>query len=167
MKVEIPHKIIKENLINTANLISCYYKELNTIPLVIPILKGGIFFFVDLVRSMKVDTEMGLISTNHYGAAETPFPYVRFRYQDADVSDRYVLVVDEICFTGKTLQYAKEKLLKEGAKEVKTVSLVNHIRGNRVCKPDWYVVTYKGTEWVYGYGMDRNGLHREKMDILS
>lgn len=167
MKVEIPHKIIKENLTQIANSITSYYKELDTIPLVIPILNGGIFFFVDLVRAISIDTEMGLLSTNHYGAAETPFPYVRFRYQDADVSDRHVLVVDEICFTGKTLQYAKEKLLKEGAKEVKTVSLVNHLRENRVSEPDWYVVTYRGKEWVYGYGMDLNGLHREKMDILS
>lgn len=165
MTVAIDKTTIQNNIERVAKELDLYYS--NSIPLAIPILNGGIFFFVDLVREMNIETEMGIISTNHYGEAEIPFENVHFRYQDASVKNRKVLLIDEICFSGKTLEYIKERFLEQGALEVKSAVLINHIREGKVYTPDWWAVEYEGNDWLYGYGMDLDGLHRDKLDILK
>ena len=139
--------------------------------MMIPILNGGVYFYVDLARRLQKDKhfnhEMGIIATSHYGEHEVPHEEVQFKFIDADVKDRRVILVDEICFTGKTLLAAKEACLERGARVVKTVVLVDHIRDGRVYEPDWGVVKYTGDAWLYGYGMDLRNIRREFTDILE
>ena len=171
MKTVFDEKVIKAKIITLAPKIESYYRHIDSKgekPLiVIPILNGGIFFFVDLYRELRLKKEMGIISTNHYGKAEVPFKSVKLRYCDADVEGKNVLLVDEICFTGKTLQNVKEIFLNEGALDVKSVVLVDHIRDEKIYSPDWSAVEYYGDAWLYGYGMDIDGLYRELMDIVE
>lgn len=167
MQIEFTKEQLKISLKKTADTISSHYSNITENPLlVIPILNGGVFFYVDLVRRLTIKTEMGIISTNLYGEAEIPFENVIVRYQDANVYNKDVLLIDEICFSGKTLKAVKELFIQQGAKSVKTAVLVNHIRPNRVHCPDWFVVNYTGDAWLFGYGMDLEGLYREKEDIL-
>lgn len=170
---------IQEQLKNTAFSINFYYNNLQTRDrldtgysnpvVVIPILKGGIFYYVDLVRHLSFQNEMGLISTSKYANGYPSEQEFSLKYFDAFVSKRRVLLIDEICFTGETLEKTSKYLLEEcGASEVKTSVLINQViePDNKKIIPDWPVMNYHGKEWVYGYGMDLKGLYRNLEDIV-
>jgi hypoxanthine phosphoribosyltransferase len=167
MKTVFNRGYIKQQIKEVASQIDAYYKESPFGLLSVPVLNGGVYFYVDLMRELTITTEMGVVSTHHYGEAEVPFENVQFRYQEAEVENRHVLLVDEICFTGKTLKAIKDRFLRQGAKDVKSVVLVDHLKDNRVYAPDWGVVPYRGDGWLWGWGMDRNGLFREREEIVE
>ncbi|MFO7322352.1 MAG: phosphoribosyltransferase family protein [Chloroflexota bacterium] len=52
-----------------------------------------------------------------------------------DVKDRRVLIVDEICDSGETLQKVKKRAEKLGAKAVRTAVLYSHTHGQNI--PDY------------------------------
>lgn len=54
----------------------------------------------------------------------------------AAVSNKMVLLVDEIADTGKSLKLAKEHVIKEGAKEVRTVTL--YTKPQSTIEPDYH-----------------------------
>lgn len=82
-----------------------------------------------------------------------------------------VLLVDDLVDTGKTLLAVRKNLLQMGAREVKTAVALNKNAANRgtadLAALDLGLtpehLRLKGLKdlWVYGYGMDWNGLHRE------
>ena len=54
----------------------------------------------------------------------------------ASVSDRKALLVDEVADTGESLKLAREHVIKEGAKEVKTVTV--YTKPWSIIEPDYY-----------------------------
>ena len=78
---------------------------------------------------------------------------------------RAVLLIDEICDSGKTLQAISTRIVEEGAMEIKTVVLINrHLRGKEV-KPDWAAFTDDGPEWFVGFGLDDQTRNSNLSDI--
>lgn len=165
-KVIFPKDLIAEKLSVLAKEISDFYSDGEPF-VAVPILNGGVFFYVDLIRQISHPSSMGVISTTKYpnGFPGNNEPVVKFL--DVDVKDKKVLIFDEICFTGATLNMVRADMYGQGAKDVRTVVLIHQLKENAVHIPDWSVLEYSGTDWLYGYGMDVEGLHREKMDILA
>lgn len=165
-KIVFSHLEILDRLDGLSSKINNHYQNSEPV-VVIPILNGGVFFYVDLVRKLTFPTLMGVIATSKYANGYPSNQEFLFKYLDADVVNKSVLLVDEICFTGETLNQVKTKILEMGAKDVKTAVLVNHIRDGRVHVPDFSLIDYTGDAWLYGYGMDIKGLHRNACDILE
>lgn len=144
-----------------------YSVDLGKPVVTIPILNGGMFFYVDLVRELTFPLETGIISTSHYPNGRE-VRNLSIKYFDADIKDRKVLLVDEICYTGHTLLYLKNLLLEQGALEVKTAVLLNQPKEHeRIMHiPDWAALNYYGKEWSVGQGMDLKGLYRNSKNIF-
>ncbi len=160
MNILYTEQYIKEKIARLGVDINEYYKKKVDPVIAVVALKGGTFFYVDLVRNFQFPVEMGVISTSHYPNGLPGNAEVEINFVDADVFGKNVLLVDEICFTGKSLNVMKNVLQNRGAQEVRTVVLVDQNKPDAIHSPTWAAIQYDGDGWLYGYGMDINGLHR-------
>lgn len=124
--------------------------------LALPVLRGGLFFFADLVRQVKVSIEVAPVKTWAYEVGQNAVhkPEVKIDLYAADVKDRAVLVVDDFCDSGRTLKALRSELEVSGAKAIRTVTLVKRLIDNPSYMPDWCGLEYCGDEWLVGYGLE-------------
>lgn len=130
-------------------------------PLAICILRGAVFFFSDLLKSCPISIQPAFCSCRSY-SSETNGVRLEELHADflgADFAGRNVLLVDDICDSGRTLKLLAERVLKEGALSVKTATLIYRHRSDSLFKPDWAGVEYAGEEWFVGYGMEDKHHH--------
>jgi len=67
---------------------------------------------------------------------------------------RSVLVVDDICDSGRSLAVLSAALKEAGAREVRAAVLVTRKVESQAYSPEWSGFDYSGKEWIVGYGMD-------------
>jgi hypoxanthine phosphoribosyltransferase len=135
--------------------------------LCIPILRGGIFFFADLVREIDDSVDITPVRTQAYSITQNVAESsgVRFNLDGIDIQNRNILLVDDICDSGKTLFALNKELLKRGALEIKTAVLIKRDIGEGIYNPDFVCFNYVGDEWFVGYGMDDCDRWRNLPDI--
>ena len=132
------------------------WEESHTDVIAIPVLRGGIFVFADLVREINHSVEIAPAQTWAYqvGQNQKELNDVAVNLQGVPAKGRHVLVIDDICDSGKTLSALGESLQKMGALEVKSAVLVHRQIEKELFKPDWVGFEYSGHEWFVGYGME-------------
>ena len=134
------------------------WRESHTDVLVIPVLRGGIFFFADLVRQLSTSIEIAPVRTRSYqaGVNAVQNDEVAIDATGLAVKGRVVLVVDDVSDSGSTLEALEATLTKMGAREVRTAVLVRRLLDKPSFVPCWVGFQYSGSEWIVGYGMDDN-----------
>ncbi len=134
------------------------WRDSHTDVLVIPVLRGGIFFFADLVREIETSIEIAPVRTRGYQAGVNGVQTNEVAIDAAGlaVKGRVVLVVDDVSDSGRTLEALEAALLKMGAREVRTAVLVRRLLDTPSFVPCWVGFQYSGSEWIVGYGMDDN-----------
>ncbi|WP_193174677.1 hypoxanthine phosphoribosyltransferase [Oricola nitratireducens] len=134
--------------------------------LVISVLKGSFIFSADLVRAMhdagmEPDVEFIMLST--YGAGTEAGEVKILRDVDSDVSDRDILLVDDILESGRTLTFARDLMLERGARSVGVAVLLDKSmrrQADTPLQPD-FVGFECPDHFVVGYGMDVGHAFRE------
>jgi hypoxanthine phosphoribosyltransferase len=126
----------------------------------IGILKGSVFFMVDLLKKMTVPLRIDFFQTASYGAATSPGE-VRIRKDiDLPIRGKDVLLIEDIVDTGYTLRTILDLLRFRGARSVKLVALLDKAQGREVEVP----IDYKGFSidplFVVGYGLDFDERYR-------
>ncbi len=132
------------------------WEESHTDVIAIPVLRGGIFIFADLVREIECSVEICTARTwaYHVGENAAQRPEVSVSLEGVPAKGRHVLVIDDICDSGRTLKTLSESLKKMGALEVRSAVLVQREIEEEIFTPDWVGVKYAGKEWFVGYGME-------------
>lgn len=128
-------------------------------PLALCILRGGVFFYSDLLRAVSCSFELGFCQSWTYSSnSNLQIDSGKFfSMERIDVKSRAILLIDDICDTGTTLEYIHSEMLKRGAAEVQTAVLIHRIAEQTRFAPTWSVFKHPGKEWFVGYGMeDRN-----------
>lgn len=122
----------------------------------IPVMRGGVYFFADLMRRIRCSVEMAPIRTKAYTGTVNAQQQSDLEIFDEglEVNGRVVLLADDICDSGRTLRVLREHYLRRGAAEVRTAVLVHRVHAASVFAPDWTLFQYTGPEWFVGYGMD-------------
>jgi hypoxanthine phosphoribosyltransferase len=133
--------------------------------LVVSILKGSFVFAADLIRAFHgagVSPEVEFLTLSSYQAGTVSAGKVTVTHDvESDVRGRDILLIDDILESGRTLAFARARLLERGARRVGIAVLLEK-PGKRaqplaadhvgfVC-PDLFVV---------GYGMDVGHAFRE------
>ncbi len=124
------------------------------------VLKGSVFFMVDLLQHVKVPVQVDFFQTSSYGEGTEPGE-VRIR-KDIDLSIRGadVLLIEDIVDTGYTLRTILDLLRFRGAKSVKLCALLDKKDRREVEVP----IDYRGFEiedlFVVGYGLDLADYYR-------
>jgi hypoxanthine phosphoribosyltransferase len=134
------------------------WRDSHTDVLVIPVLRGGIFFFADLARQLSTSIEVAAVRTRGYQSGKNAVmcDEVTIAVEDLAVKGRVVLVVDDVSDSGRTLEALEAALTKMGAREVRTAVLVRRLLDKPSFVPCWVGFQYSGSEWIVGYGMDDN-----------
>ena len=85
-------------------------------PLLVGILKGAFMFMADLARAIDLPVEFDFMAVSSYGSATRTSGVVRIMKDlDLDLTDRHVLIVEDIVDSGLTLAYLRKNLKARGA----------------------------------------------------
>ncbi|MBE7437127.1 MAG: hypoxanthine phosphoribosyltransferase [Spirochaetales bacterium] len=128
---------------------------------VIGTLKGCFIFMADLVRNIQVPLNVDFIEVSSYGDSTVSSGVVRL---DKDfkhpITDRHVLVVEDIIDTGLTLNYLMENILLRRPASARIAALLVKEAKQSLDHP----IPYRGfnidDHFVVGYGMDYRGYFR-------
>ena len=162
--VEIKTLIDEEKLHNRideiAKQIEGEYKDKELT--LICILKGSVFFTVDLAKRINGDVRLEFIRVSSYGEGTESTGEIKMKLDLKDsIQGKDIIVVEDIIDTGRTLSYLIEYLKMKKPNSVKLCALLD--------KPDRRVmkdvkVDYTGFEipdkFVVGYGLDWDEKYR-------
>ncbi|MFQ5784579.1 MAG: hypoxanthine phosphoribosyltransferase [Alphaproteobacteria bacterium] len=126
--------------------------------LVVTVLKGGFVFAADLIRALHragLNPQVDFMTLASYGAGTESSGTVKVTHDLADdVTDRDVLLTDDILESGRTVAAARELLLSRGARTVRLCTLLEKPGKRKVrCKADFIGFTVPD-RFVVGYGLD-------------
>jgi hypoxanthine phosphoribosyltransferase len=124
-------------------------------PLLVGVLKGAFMFMSDLARAINLPVEFDFMAVSSYGSATKTSGVVRIvKDLDLDLTDRHVLVVEDIVDSGLTLAYLRRNLLARGPASVDVCALLVK-EGLQKVDPDLQYVGFRiPPEFVVGYGLD-------------
>ena len=126
------------------------------VPVIIGLLKGSVPFMAELIKYITIDCELEFMAVASYVGTQSVGDVRILKDLDSSIRDRYVLVVEDIVDTGKTLSKVRDLLYSKGAKDVKIVTLLNKPNHRIVeIEPDYVAFTIPD-EFVIGYGLDYN-----------
>ncbi|WP_167143260.1 hypoxanthine phosphoribosyltransferase [Canibacter zhoujuaniae] len=135
-------------------------------PLLVGVLKGAVMVMADLARELRFQAEMDWMAVSSYGAGTKSSGVVRIlKDLDADLTDRAVLIVEDIIDSGLTLSWLKENLLTRGAKSVKICTMLRKPDALKVDIDVEYVGFDIPNEFVVGYGLDYAEKYRNLRDV--
>ena len=118
------------------------------------VLKGSVFFLVDLVKRLQLPVAIDFFQTASYGGGTSPGE-VRIRKDlDLPVRGADVLLVEDIVDTGYTLRTILDLLRWRGARSVKLCALLDKAAARQVEVPIDYLGFTIADLFVVGYGLD-------------
>ena len=126
------------------------------------ILKGSVVFMGDLMKHIKTPVEIEFMKVSSYGRSTVSSGNIKIQLDISieDMKDCNILIVEDIVDSGRTLSYLVEYLKLRGARNVKTVTILDKPSRREVdFNPD-YVGLQIPDEFVVGYGLDYDEKYR-------
>lgn len=124
------------------------------------VLKGGVFFLVDLLRRIQRPVEIDFLQASSYGASTRPGEVHILKDLDLPIADADVLVIEDIVDTGNTLHSILELLRWRGARSLRLCSLLDKpSRREAHVDIDYLGFTIEDV-FVVGYGLDFDEQYR-------
>ena len=122
----------------------------------IPVLRGGIFFYADLVRQIQRSIDCAPVRTWGYEVDQTQVmrDSLSVSLEGVESRGRSVLLIDDICDSGRTLDALTEAFKRQGAAEVKSAVLIKRVMEEETFDPEYVGFHFEGPEWFVGYGME-------------
>lgn len=118
------------------------------------VLKGSVFFMVDLVRQLPMPVAVDFFQTSSYGSSTTPGEVLIKKDVDLPLRDRHVLLIEDIVDTGHTLNTILAMLRLRGPKSLRLCSLLDKPDRREVDVPIDYLGFSIENVFVVGYGLD-------------
>ena len=152
LKVMYEEKEIQERIKEVAEEIDKDYVGKDIV--VVSVLKGAIFFTVDLVKKMKTPIELETVQVSSYQGTESTGKINMKKDLDNSIEGRDVLIVEDIVDTGYTLEFLKEYLISKKAKSVKIAVFMDKKERRQVDVDIDYTGFVIPNKFVVGYGFD-------------
>lgn len=135
------------------------YRDLR--PVMVCVLKGASFFYIDLCRQMNCGIDMDFISVSSYGAEARSSGVVRLvKDLDTNITGRHVVLVEDIIDSGLTLSYLRDFFGARKPASIRTISFLDKTARH----PSELKTDYCGfeipDEFVVGYGLDYANYYR-------
>ena len=127
----------------------------------IVVLKGSFVFAADLIREMKGDIKVDFISVSSYSdQTETTGKVKLLKDLDTDITNKNVVVVEDIIDSGLTLHFLRDHLNMHKPRQIKICTLLDKPERRRVELPVDYVGFTIPDEFIVGYGIDYAQMYR-------
>ncbi len=166
LKILFNREEIEEKITGLGKAISRDYAGEELI--MVGVLRGSIYFLVDLTRRMHIPFAIDFISVSQYTEQVNQTGVVRITKDlDLSIAGRHVLVVEDIVDTGLSLGYLLRNLKTRNPASLKVCTLIN-VEARRIVEVP---VDYKGFDipniFVVGYGLDYNEQYRNLQFIAE
>lgn len=124
-------------------------------PLFLGVLKGSFVFMADLMRACQLHSDIEFLAVSSYANATESSGRVKINYDlQQDITDRHLIIVEDILDSGNTLAFLKEYFLTKGAASITIVTLLDKpARRAKAIYADLVGFTVPD-EFVVGYGLD-------------
>jgi hypoxanthine phosphoribosyltransferase len=135
-------------------------------PLLVGVLKGAFVFMSDLAREIALPVEFDFMAVSSYGSATRTSGVVRIlKDLEVDLTDRHVLVVEDIVDSGLTLAYLRKTLAARGPAAVDVCALLVKEGLQKVDLDLRYVGFSIPPVFVVGYGLDIGERYRNLTSV--
>lgn len=139
-----------------------------TTPLFLCVLNGAFIFAADLFRACDLhDATISFIRYKSYEGTTSTGEVKQIMGLTEDITDRDVLIVEDIIDSGITVANLRNELAKHNPRSVKTVSLLFKPEALTVGSAPEYVGFNIPAKFILGYGLDLDGLARNLPDIYA
>ena len=150
---------IEKSVAEIAARISSDYRDKELI--LIGALKGAFVFLSDLMRQLSIDVRVDFVGASSYGSQTSSSGKIRLTKEiDIDVSDKHVLIIEDIIDTGLTLAHLVEYVKSFGPKSVKICTLIDKRERRDVQIDVAYACHVVEQGFLVGYGLDYNESYR-------
>ena len=129
-------------------------------PILVGLLKGSVLFMSELVQRIDIDCEIDFMDVTSYSGTESQGDIKILKDLDRSIKDEYIILVEDIIDTGRTLKTVKEMMYSKGAKDVKIVSMLDKKERREVEIEGDYIGFTCPNEFVIGFGLDFNQKYR-------
>jgi len=133
--------------------------------MIVALLRGSFVFTADLIRALHLvgaRPQVDFMTLGSYGSGTVSSGTVNIIRDIAeDVSGREVLIVDDILESGRTLTFARDLLMKRGAKTTKIAVMLEKPNKRKVEIEADFVGFTIPDKFVVGYGLDYANYYRE------
>ncbi|NCO65574.1 MAG: hypoxanthine phosphoribosyltransferase [Candidatus Aquicultor secundus] len=158
-KVLITEAEIKYKIHELGGIISNEYSGKDLV--MVSVLRGGVIFMADLVRSISIPVTIDFMAISSYGPSTDTSGVVRvLKDLEENINDRHVLIVEDIIDTGLTLSYLLRSLKAREPAGLDVCVLLDKSARRIVDLP----IKYKGFDvpdvFVVGYGLDYRQKYR-------
>lgn len=156
---------IRKRIRQIAREINKEYKD--TVPVFIGVLNGAFVFMADLIREIKIDCEIDFYKLSSYGDKKISSGEVKsIKDLNCDITDRDVIVVEDIIDSGLSMKYIKNDILKMNPKSLKIAALLFKEGVSSLDFDIDYVGFKIPNEFVVGYGLDYAQKYRNLKGIF-
>jgi hypoxanthine phosphoribosyltransferase len=130
------------------------------------VLKGALIFLSDLARAVPdVPVEIDFMSISRFAPDSGR---VRILYDlQTDLTDRDVVVVEDVVDTGLTLAYLMTQLQARAPRRLRACALLDRTSRRIVPQPVDYRGVEVGEEFLLGYGLHHRDLYRNLPFIVA
>lgn len=127
---------------------------------IVSVLKGAIFYTVDLVKNITTDVIIDFMKVSSYEGTESTGVITIKQDLGIDIEGKHVLIVEDIIDTGRTLRVLREELLKRKPASLKITTLMDKKERREVELDADYVGFTIPNKFVVGYGFDIDDRYR-------
>lgn len=134
------------------------YQDKN--PLFIVILNGSFMFASDLFKELNIEAEISFIKLASYKGMKSSGEVITSIGLDNNITDRHIIIIEDIIDTGKTLFHFLPQLLQQKPTSLKVAVLLDKPEPRKFDVTIDYKCFTIENKFVVGYGLDYDGLGR-------
>ena len=139
----------------------------NRNPLVLPVMSGGLILGGKLISQLNFPLQIDYIHATRY-RGETSGSELHWLKKPKDLTDRVVLLIDDILDEGITLAAIVEYCYAAGASKVLTAVLAEKtLEQEKPIQHADFTGLHVPDRYVFGYGMDCHEYHRNLLGIYA
>ena len=164
LKLYIDKKSIEKRVNELADRISEDYK--GKVPIFIGVLNGAFVFMSDLVRQVKVDSEIDFLKLSSYGDNKISSGDVKLlKDLNCPVVNRDIIVVEDIIDSGLSIKYIRNLIANHKPSSLEFASLLLKKGLSNLDFKVKYVGFKIPNKFVVGYGLDYAQKYRNLKSI--
>ncbi len=123
-------------------------------PIFIGVLNGSFIFISDLVRNLNINCEIDFIKVSSYKGQDTTGTVKLLKDISADITNRDVVIVEDIIDSGLTIEFLVKRLKGASPKSISIVTLLLKPDIARLGLPIDIIGFEIAPDFVVGYGLD-------------
>ena len=165
-RVEVAPDDLQQRVAELGTEITADYQERP--PLLVGVLKGAFVFMSDLARAIELPVEFDFMAVSSYGSATRTSGVVRIvKDLEIDLTDRDVVIVEDIVDSGLTLAYLRRNLAARHPRSLEVCALLVKEGLQRTELDLKYVGFTIPPDFVIGYGLDVDERYRNLPGIYE